>query len=311
MKSREELEMELRELGRWYQHFKLPSGLSTGDGKEPGYSPEIRWDFIRPYVPRDLSGKSVLDLGGNAGYFSIQMKLRGASRCVLVDPFVDAIRQARFAARQFNVTLELLNEDAHTFCLTTEDRFDYVIFLGLLYHLKYPGLVLDRLAEMTKERIFIQSDIVEMGGRRPETSHSPTREERALPELFFIETLYNNDSTNWWLPNQAAFAALVRSAGLKIIDQPHPHIIIAEPCQYFGKVVFPRLVFPRYGKNGAVFPGRQESEPSTLTGQEWHSHAENENRSSIEVMFRRLKRFLRNFLLVVRSKYFLLRRHRR
>jgi hypothetical protein len=58
---------------------------------------------------------------------------------VLVDPFVEFNRQARFAATQFGVELEIVNEDAHTYCLTTDERFDYVIFLGLLYHLKLSG----------------------------------------------------------------------------------------------------------------------------------------------------------------------------
>jgi tRNA (mo5U34)-methyltransferase len=95
---------ELEALGWWYQHFQLPNGLWTGDGSEPGYDPSIRWRFAEPFIPADVSGKSVLDLGGNAGYFSIQMRLRGAARCVLVDAFPEFLRQAEFAARQFRVT---------------------------------------------------------------------------------------------------------------------------------------------------------------------------------------------------------------
>lgn len=97
---------ELDSLGWWYQHFQLPNGLWTGDGREPAYLPERRWEMIEPYLPADLTGKTVLDLGGNAGYFSIRMKLRGAARCVLVDPFGQFLSQAEFAARQFAVELD-------------------------------------------------------------------------------------------------------------------------------------------------------------------------------------------------------------
>ncbi|MEW5978320.1 MAG: methyltransferase domain-containing protein [Acidobacteriota bacterium] len=265
MKSREESEKEMRDLGWWYQHFELPNGLRTGNGQEPGYDAATRWSLMAPFVPQDLTGRTVLDLGGNAGYFSIQMKLRGAKRCVLVDPFQEFIRQAAFAARQFDVELELVCEDAHTFCLTTEERFDYVLFLGLLYHLKYPGLVLDRLAEMTKERIFIQSNIV--GEETDFTSQAdyerfkddPLVEDPVFPKCAFVEEKYNGDPTNWWLPNYQALAAMVRSAGLKILARPHPHVVIAEPEVYFGKVVLPKLVFPRYGKRGeSVYPGPQK-----------------------------------------------------
>ena len=123
-------EKEFQSLGWWYQHFELPNGVKTGAGEPPGYDTRKRWSFIEPFVPDDLTGKTVLDVGGNAGFFSIQMKLRGAQRCVLVDPFEIAIQQAGFAAKQFGVTLELIMEDAHTYCLTTEERFDSQWGLG-------------------------------------------------------------------------------------------------------------------------------------------------------------------------------------
>jgi len=125
---------ELDALGWWYQHFQLPNRLWTGDGSAPSYFPQRRWEMIEPFIPADLTGKTALDLGGNAGYFSIQMKLRGAARCVLVDPFHEFLPQAEFAASQFHVEIDLVCEDAHTYCLTTEERFDYVLLLGLLYH---------------------------------------------------------------------------------------------------------------------------------------------------------------------------------
>ncbi|HEU0008073.1 MAG TPA: DUF1698 domain-containing protein [Terriglobia bacterium] len=268
MANLEAIEQEMRSLGWWYQHFELPNGLRTGNGQEPGYDAKARWNLIEPHVPADVAGKTVLDLGGNAGFFSIQMKLRGASRCVLVDPFVEFNWQARFAAAQFGVELEIINEDAHTYCLTTEERFDYVIFLGLLYHLKYPGLVLDRLAEMTKHRIYIQSHIIGSEADRYQNKANyerslddPLLDDPAYPKLMFVENLYNGDVTNWWIPNYAALASLVRSAGLKILDRPHPQVIVAEPEFHFGKVVYPKLVFPRYGKKGgALYPGAQQYE---------------------------------------------------
>jgi tRNA (mo5U34)-methyltransferase len=253
---------ELDGLGWWYQHFQLPNGLWTGDGREPGYDPRGRWHFMEPFIPADVSGKTVLDLGGNSGYFSIQMKLRGASRCVLVDAFPEFGRQAEFAARQFQVEVEVVNQDAHVYCLTTSERFDYVFFLGLFYHLKYPGLVLDRAAEMTKERLFLASALV---GPEVDTPAEKPDYERysddgllldpAFPKLAFVETRYNNDPTNWWLPNYSALPALVRSAGLRVVARPHSHLIVAEPEHCLGKVVLGDLVFPRYGKgDGAVYP---------------------------------------------------------
>lgn len=257
---------ELDTLGWWYQHFQLPCGVWTGDGVEPGYLPERRWKVIEPFVPADLSGKTVLDLGGNSGYFSIQMKLRGAARCVLVDPYREFLKQAEFAAGQFGVELEMVCEDAHVYCLTTEERFDYVLFLGLLYHLKYPGLVLDRAAEMTKERLYMVSAVIgpETADIETQADYDRFRDENVLldsefPKLAFIEKMYNSDPTNWWFPNHAALPAMLRSAGLRVISRPHSQVVIGEPEHYFGKTVYQKLVFPRYGKgDGTVHPGPQE-----------------------------------------------------
>ena len=270
MSSREEALRKLESLGWWYQHFELPNGLRTGDGEEPGYDPEPRWNLIRDYVPADLSGKTVLDLGGNAGYFSIRMKLRGASRCVLVDPYREFIAQAGFAASEFGVELELVNEDAVTYCLTTEERFDYVLFLGLLYHLRYPLLVLDRVAEMTRERLFVVSAIigppVDQTEVKPNYDRSEDRDllqDPAFPKLVFLETRYYGDPTNWWLPNHSALPAMLRSAGMKVIARPHSHVVVAEPEQYFGKAVYGNLVMSRYGKRdgSAIHPGPQNVDP--------------------------------------------------
>jgi len=136
----------------------------------------------------------------------------------------------------------------------------------LLYHLKYPGLVLDRTAEMTKHRLFAASAVIgpEAEGPAPKPNYVRVTDEDVLldpgfPKLAFIEDLYNNDATNWWLPNFAALPAMMRSAGLRVIARPHPHVLIAEPEHYFGKVVYEKMVFPRYGKRGgAIHPGPQQ-----------------------------------------------------
>lgn len=270
MMSRSETLAALAKLGWWYQHFAFPNGVRTGDGQEPGYLPETRWNLFKEFIPERLDGKSVLDVGGNAGYFSIQMKLRGAARCVLVDPYREFIAQARFAAAQFDVHLELVTEDVLTYCLTTDERFDYVLFLGLFYHLRHPVIVLDRLAEMTRQRLVLASAVagppVEPAPPSPNHDRSEDQallEDPAHPKLVFIENRYYGDPTNWWLPNHAALPALVRSAGMNVIARPHSHLLVAEPAEYFGKVVYDKLVLPRYGKRGeqSRHPGPQNVDP--------------------------------------------------
>jgi tRNA (mo5U34)-methyltransferase len=266
--SLEQVRREVHALGWWFQDFELPPGVRTGFGSPASYDPEPRWRLIEPYVPRDLSGMSVLDLGGNSGFFSIQMLRRGARRCVLVEPVVEFAEQARYTARRFGVRLKVVVEDVHTYCLTHAERFDYVVFLGLLYHLRYPNLVLDRAAEMTKRRLLLQSALL---GHEPEeyahyheqyeVADAHLLSDPAFPKLTFLERVFV-EPTNWWLPNAAGLSALVRAAGMEIVARPDPEIVIAEPQRQLGTARYRRLVFPRYGRPGfASLPGRIRFKP--------------------------------------------------
>jgi len=253
---------QLPSLDPWHHTIDLGDGITTTKMQHSGYNPEERWKAIEPFIPKDLTGKTVLDLGCNSGYLSMKMKKRGASRVVAVDVKKRNIKQAEFISKWFDVELELVNEEAHVYCLTNEERFDYVIFLGLFYHLKYGTLVLDRLAEMTKSKLFFQT--VTLGSRlnnyEPIENYAENEKKKIVksedyPKLFFIENKFNNDLSNWWISNDAAVISLLRSAGLKIIARPSPQIHVCEPEKFFGKKIYPKMVFPKYGKKGGfIFP---------------------------------------------------------
>jgi tRNA (mo5U34)-methyltransferase len=42
--------------------------------------PNVKWRRFQHAIPEDLSGKSVLDIGCNGGFYAIEMKRRGADR---------------------------------------------------------------------------------------------------------------------------------------------------------------------------------------------------------------------------------------
>ena len=122
---------------------------------------------------------------------------------------------------------------------------------------------------MTKERLYVASAVIGPAVEGPVKKQNYERftEDDLLldpgfPKLAFIEERYNNDPTNWWLPNHAALPAMMRSAGLRVIARPHSHVLIAEPERHLGSAVYGNLVFPRYGKkDGALQPGPQEVDP--------------------------------------------------
>ena len=65
-----EIESKVKELGSWFHNLDL-KGVQTAPGHFLGDYPSVKWRGFRHAVPQDLTGKSVLDIGCNAGFYSI------------------------------------------------------------------------------------------------------------------------------------------------------------------------------------------------------------------------------------------------
>src|SRR5690349_21740852 len=84
-KEKQRLLAEIERLGPWFHSIRLAKGVIT---KWPRMHQVIDWDsrypvdlwkVIRPWIPKDLVGKSVLDVGCSAGFFSFKLAKRGAT----------------------------------------------------------------------------------------------------------------------------------------------------------------------------------------------------------------------------------------
>ena len=144
--SREQVESLLISEPFGYQRIELPFGLAT-----PGDDRRATADRI---FPADMTGKSVLDLGCNSGYFCFEALRRGAARVVGVDHSATAIRGARKLADCLGVEADFQVRDWNKDPLT--ERFDYVLCLNVLHHLDNPLLVIDQLIAATREKLVME-----------------------------------------------------------------------------------------------------------------------------------------------------------
>ena len=71
-------------LGPWFHNLDL-NGVKTAPDHFLGDYPAVKWGHFADAIPADLSGKSVLDIGCNAGFYSLEMKRRGAARVLAID----------------------------------------------------------------------------------------------------------------------------------------------------------------------------------------------------------------------------------
>src|SRR3954463_10183915 len=95
--TQEQVRARILELGPWFHNMQL-GGVWTAPEHFLGDYPNVKWQRFAHALPKDLSGLSVLDIGCNAGFYSIEMKRRGAERVVAVDADPDYLEQAKFAA---------------------------------------------------------------------------------------------------------------------------------------------------------------------------------------------------------------------
>jgi tRNA (mo5U34)-methyltransferase len=220
----------VRELGDWFHNINL-RGVQTAPDHFLGDYPAVKWQRFEHAIPADLSGRSVLDVGCNGGFYAIEMKRRGASRVVAVDSDERYLAQARFAAEVAGVDVDFHQLSVYELPRLGQ-RFDIVLFMGVLYHLRHPLLALDILHDCVADDLLIfQSMLRGDSAARPferdyEFWEAEQFRDPAYPALYFVEHRYAHDPTNWWIPNRACAEAMLRSAGFDVIDHPEDEVFI-------------------------------------------------------------------------------------
>lgn len=224
----------VRELGEWFHNLNL-HGVLTAPEHFLGDFPNVKWTKISREIPLNLHGASVLDIGCNAGFYSIEMKRRGAGHVLGIDVDERYLNQARFAAETLGLEIEFRKCSVYELD-SIPGKFDYVIFMGVFYHLRYPLLGLDTAVKKVAGKMVFQTML--RGSREAyacAADYSFWQENifrnPGFPAMYFIEKEYSSDATNWWIPNRGAAEAMVRSAGLRIISHPEEETWICEPAR--------------------------------------------------------------------------------
>src|SRR5581483_559598 len=148
---------QIASLAPWFHNLHLPDGAQTAPEHPLGDFPAVKWRQIAPFVPSDLAGWRVLDIGCNAGFYSFELARRGAL-VTAIDIDLHYLRQARWAAREYGLEerIEFRQRSVYELAAARE-QFDLVWFLGVLYHLRHPLLALDILREVTRRQMVLQA----------------------------------------------------------------------------------------------------------------------------------------------------------
>jgi 2-polyprenyl-3-methyl-5-hydroxy-6-metoxy-1,4-benzoquinol methylase len=205
--AREDILKRIEELGPWYHCITLGDGIET-----PGRGGNIRNKFAKfaKYVPDDLEGRRVLDVGCNAGGLTLEFARRGAA-CKGVELQAHYLRQAAYCAEVAGLAdrCEFVREDVYAL-INDQTQYDFILFMGLIYHLRYPQLALDLLCSRLRGRIFLNTPTVLPGDK-------PVAELR-IPADAEPHSLRRYPKFNLWFLSPAAIIRMMRLAGFSDIE---------------------------------------------------------------------------------------------
>lgn len=239
--QREDLQARLRSAGPWFHNITI-HGVDTAPEHFLGNYPSVKWQSLARALPADLSGKSVLDIGCNAGFYSLELKRRGAARVLGIDTEELYLNQARIARDELGLEIEYQHGSAYD-VLSIPGQFDIVLFMGLFYHLRYPLYALDRVVQKVKPggTLVFQTLFRPHSPPGPVELAEPVRPDYPFwdeapfrnphfPQMRFFEHSFSGDTTNWWVPNEPAVEAILRSAGLRLDAHPEQETWLCSPA---------------------------------------------------------------------------------
>jgi SAM-dependent methyltransferase len=181
----------------WYQRYHLSPNVIT-----PGVA-DIEAMLETLDLPQDLTGRSVLDIGTTNGGAAFIAERRGADRVVAVDIYDPHDYGFAQVAEAIGSRAEFHRASIYELPLVLRERFDIVLFLGVLYHLRHPLLAIDSLRALTRDRLFVETVVT---ASDPSVSHS---------EFYAGSGPQVNDTTIWFVPSVRCVIDWLNTSGFK------------------------------------------------------------------------------------------------
>ena len=219
----EEIKLRVESLGPWFHYIDLGNGVVTKTASavgEPLRHPLPTWEKLQACFPRDLTGKSLLDVGCNAGFYALEAKRRGAERVVGVDAQRNLIRQAEFVRSVLG--LEIKYEKLTVYDLDPQElgQFDVTLALGLVYHCKHLVLALEKLFTITRNLLILETAIYPPAVLPPSSTYEVGGTSSKLHPIGYVENSPDAKEAiyNWFLPSVPALKALLLNVGFDEVE---------------------------------------------------------------------------------------------
>jgi tRNA (mo5U34)-methyltransferase len=199
----------------WHQRWQVFKNVFT-----PGHNPvEELCNIIG--LPTDLRGKRVLDIGAWHGCFSFECERRGAAEVVALT--LESPEQTGFDRLHEAIgsrVVRHVQQSIYTADPKEIGTFDVVLFLGVLYHLRYPLLALDRIRNLCTGICLVETHVLDdcfvgPNGIRKLKDVDPQLLDVPLWQFYKGGEL-GGDPSNWFAANISGVISAFESAGFAI-----------------------------------------------------------------------------------------------
>ena len=161
----------------------------------------------------EIAGTRIADIGAADGDFGFFLAEELGCAVDVIDNAptnFNGLRGARRLAAELDLPVEVHEIDLDTQFSMPAERYGAVLFLGLLYHLKNPFLVLERLAERA-ELCFVSTRVAQQAPDGTEIAGQPV--------AYLLDPAEaNNDATNFWIFSETGLRRLFARTGWEVLD---------------------------------------------------------------------------------------------
>ncbi len=122
----------------------------------------------------------------------------------------NALQGARILKDALKSSVDIRSVDLDSQFSLAAEKYDVVFFLGILYHLKNPFFLLERLARIAKY-CFVSTRIAKQTADGQSLS--------SYPVAYLVELLeFNNDDTNFWIFSDHGLKSLIERTGWNLLS---------------------------------------------------------------------------------------------
>jgi tRNA (mo5U34)-methyltransferase len=179
----------------------------------------------------DFRGKKVLDIGCWDGQWTFEAEDRGAREVVATDlisqrdfteqPTFEVAAMLRGSAAKYRPNMSVYEAES------IGGKFDIILYMGIIYHLKDPLMslaILRRMLEVGGEVLF----------------ESAVLEQQGCFANFYYRNQFCGDQTNWWVPTRDCMRQWIECSFFKVRWEGAPwghgdnqrHCMVAEAIQH-------------------------------------------------------------------------------